>query len=149
MVGRWRKEMVASRERLRPCILIPTTGATPASRAVSCIVEISSPASTTAAISLATSCKTRSSASPSTPVAAAAANPSSGLPPLTVAFSSAGSSDPEGATLTYAWDFGDGATSTQANPTHTYPTAGPYVVKLTISDGVNFSPAADLHITVG
>src|SRR5262249_2088241 len=83
------------------------------------------------------------------PVAASAANPTAGLPPLTVAFSSAGSSDPEGATLTYAWNFGDGATSTQPNPTHTYQMAGPYVVKLTVSDGVNSTAATDLQITVG
>jgi glucose/arabinose dehydrogenase len=83
------------------------------------------------------------------PVAASGANPTAGLPPLTVAFSSAGSSDPEGATLSYTWNFGDGTTSTQANPTHTYQVAGPYIVKLTVSDGVNSTPAADLQITVG
>lgn len=32
----------------------------------------------------------------------------------------------------YAWEFGDGNTSTQANPTHTYATNGVYNVKLTI-----------------
>ncbi len=30
----------------------------------------------------------------------------------------------------YKWDFGDGITSTDANPTHTYATAGTYTVKL-------------------
>ena len=42
--------------------------------------------------------------------------------PLT--FSSAGSNDPEGQPITYVWDFGDGTTSTVANPTHTYTAAG-------------------------
>ncbi len=56
------------------------------------------------------------------PVAAASATPTSGAAPLTVTFSSAGSVDPEGAALTYSWDFGDGAASTAANPTHTYTT---------------------------
>ena len=54
------------------------------------------------------------------PVAIAAANPPSGPAPLAVSFSSAGSVDPEGQPLTYSWTFGDGTTSTAANPTHTY-----------------------------
>ncbi len=32
----------------------------------------------------------------------------------------------------YSWDFGDGTTSTLANPTHHYATAGEYDVKLTV-----------------
>lgn len=36
--------------------------------------------------------------------------------------------------VTYAWDFGDGQTSTAQNPTHTYTTGGPYVVKLTATN---------------
>lgn len=36
---------------------------------------------------------------------------------------------------TYAWDFGDGNTSTAANPSHTYGTGGNYTVTLTASNG--------------
>ncbi len=54
------------------------------------------------------------------PIAGAAPDRSFGPVPHAVAFSSAGSVDPEGAPLTYAWDFGDGATSTDPNPTHLY-----------------------------
>ncbi len=36
---------------------------------------------------------------------------------------------------TYAWDFGDGATSTEANPTHRYMHSGNYTVTLTASKG--------------
>jgi chitodextrinase len=32
----------------------------------------------------------------------------------------------------YEWDFGDGTTSTEANPTHAYDTAGEYTVTLTV-----------------
>src|SRR6185436_10063300 len=49
------------------------------------------------------------------PVAVAAANPTSGPAPLAVAFSSAGSSDPEGQPVTYSWTFGDGTTSNAPN----------------------------------
>ena len=44
--------------------------------------------------------------------------------------------DPEGDTLTYDWNFGDGsAHSTQASPVHTYADDGPYTATLTVSDG--------------
>lgn len=35
---------------------------------------------------------------------------------------------------TYLWDFGDGNTSTEENPSHTYELAGSYTVTLTITD---------------
>jgi hypothetical protein len=37
----------------------------------------------------------------------------------------------------YLWDFGDGATSSEPYPTHTYATTGNYLVTLTVSDGTN------------
>ena len=68
------------------------------------------------------------------PVAVASATPASGDVPISVGFSSAGSADPGGAVTSYAWDFGDGATSTQANPSHSYTAGGPYVATLTVTD---------------
>ena len=70
-------------------------------------------------------------------VNASATSPTSGPAPLAVAFSAAGSSDPEGQPLTYSWNFGDGATSNSANPSHTYTATGNYQARLTVSDGVN------------
>ena len=67
-------------------------------------------------------------------------------------FSSAGSIDPEGTSLTYAWDFdGDGTTdSTAANPTHTYTTNGAYTAKLTVTDQAGPDRASTTSpITVG
>jgi glucose/arabinose dehydrogenase/chitodextrinase len=83
------------------------------------------------------------------PVAAASATPTSGHAPLPVAFSSAGSSDPEGAPLSYSWAFGDGGTSNSANPTHTYQASGQYVARLTVSDGTNTAVSSDITIRVG
>ncbi|RYY64302.1 MAG: PKD domain-containing protein, partial [Chitinophagaceae bacterium] len=40
---------------------------------------------------------------------------------------------------TYAWDFGDGGTSTQASPSHTYTTAGTYTVTLTVTNAFTCS----------
>ena len=56
------------------------------------------------------------------PIAVASGTPTTGPVPLTVQFSSAGSRDPDGQAITYAWTFGDGGTSTAANPSHTYTT---------------------------
>jgi len=83
------------------------------------------------------------------PVVAASANPASGPTPLTVSFSSAGSSDPEGQPLTYSWTFGDGATSTEANPSHTYAAPGAYQARLEVSDGVNRSLSTPITISAG
>jgi hypothetical protein len=38
--------------------------------------------------------------------------------------------------VTYAWDFGDGGTSTDANPTYLYAAADTYTVVLTVTNGV-------------
>ena len=83
------------------------------------------------------------------PVVQASASPTEGPTPLTVTFSSAGSSDPEGQPLTYLWNFGDGQTSTAANPQHTYNAAGQYQARLTVSDGVNSTLSTPLSIAAG
>ncbi|HKY14153.1 MAG TPA: PKD domain-containing protein [Microthrixaceae bacterium] len=84
------------------------------------------------------------------PVANATATPSSGASPLTVGFSSAGSTDANGTITGYSWDFGDGsAPSTAANPTYTYSTPGKRTVKLTVTDNVGDSSSATTVVTVG
>ncbi|MDH6462304.1 glucose/arabinose dehydrogenase [Micromonospora sp. A200] len=83
------------------------------------------------------------------PTAKATANKTSGAAPLTVTFSSAGSSDPEGGALTYAWNFGDGTTSTAANPSKTYTTNGTYTATLTVKDPQNATGSASVLISVG
>ena len=58
------------------------------------------------------------------------------------------SSDPEGPIASYAWDFGDGGSSSQANPNHTYAAAGTYTVSLTVTDGNGVADTATKSITV-
>jgi PKD repeat protein/outer membrane protein W len=36
--------------------------------------------------------------------------------------------------VTYSWDFGDGSSSTEANPSHTFKTAGSYTVTLSVTN---------------
>ncbi|MEU8733344.1 PQQ-dependent sugar dehydrogenase [Streptomyces tendae] len=83
------------------------------------------------------------------PVAQAKANVTSGKAPLHVSFSSAGSTDADGDALTYAWDFGDGATSTAAAPSHTYTANGQYTATLEVTDTTGKSATASVQITVG
>lgn len=52
-----------------------------------------------------------------------------------IQFDGSDSYDPEGDTLTYSWDFGDGNMSSEQNPIHAYSTADTYTVALTVSDG--------------
>ena len=54
-----------------------------------------------------------------------------------VAFSAAGSSDPDGDTLTFEWDFGDGNTGTGLTTKHTYAQPGDYTAELAVGDGTH------------
>ena len=54
----------------------------------------------------------------------------------TTQFTSTSTTNPSGQQITsFLWDFGDGQTSTQQNPTHQYATAGSFHVTLTVSCG--------------
>jgi PKD repeat protein len=80
------------------------------------------------------------------PDAAFEATPTSGNAPLTVTFTDKSANNP----TSWAWDFGDGATSDKQNPVHTYSTAGDYTVTLTVSnDGGKTADEETTHIHVG
>ncbi len=70
-----------------------------------------------------------------------------GCADLTCTFSSAGTSDPDGTGLTYAWTFGDADTSTVANPSHTYGSSGNRNVTLTVTDPGGLSDSASVTAT--
>jgi PKD repeat protein len=79
---------------------------------------------------------------------ASAGGPYTGITGQQVAFSSAGSSDPDGDTLQYAWDFGDGATGTGAVSVHSYAAPGSFSVTLTVTDGRGGTATATGAVTV-
>ncbi|MEU9699379.1 ThuA domain-containing protein [Streptomyces sp. NPDC047981] len=83
------------------------------------------------------------------PVAEASANKTSGTSPLKVAFSSAGTTDDDGDALTYSWEFGDGGTSTAANPTYTYRKNGTYTATVTAKDTTGRTGSASVRVVVG
>lgn len=82
------------------------------------------------------------------PAAVASANPSSGVAPLPVNFSSAGSTDADGSLVSYSWSFGDGSSATGANASHTYPAAGSYTATLTVIDDGGLTATSTVSITV-
>ncbi len=74
------------------------------------------------------------------PIASFSAFPTSGKAPLNVSFTDKSTGTP----TAWKWDFGDGATSTEQNPMHTFSVAGTYTVNLT---AIN-SEGADSNISV-
>ena len=81
------------------------------------------------------------------PVAAAISDTTSGKVSLTVSFNGEDSSDPDGDTLAYTWNFGDGSISTEMNPTHMYTTVGSFIAVLTVDDD-SMTDTAQVDITV-
>lgn len=68
---------------------------------------------------------------------------------LTVTVNGSTSSDSDGTISTYAWQYGDGNTSTGVTPAaHTYSTAGTYTVSLTVTDNSGSSTATNHSVTV-
>ncbi|MFG3577644.1 PQQ-dependent sugar dehydrogenase [Micromonospora chersina] len=86
-----------------------------------------------------------------TPVPQVSAAPTNGVAPLTVTFSSEGTTDYDGDRLTYAWDFdNDGKVDSRAaNPTFTYRKNGLYNATLNVSDPGGLSASASVRIVVG
>lgn len=83
------------------------------------------------------------------PQAVFTANPVMGNAPLMVNFDASSSSDPDGDTLAYAWDFGDNTTlNGQEQPSHTYTVAGNYSARLTVTDANGGSDSIPINITV-
>lgn len=66
---------------------------------------------------------------------------------LTVTFSNT-SSDSDGDIASYFWEFGDGSTSTEANPVYAYSEAGIYDVTLTVTDATELSDSVTQSVNV-
>lgn len=75
--------------------------------------------------------------------------PTWGDAPLTVHFSAATSSDPDGQIASYNWDFGDGGKGTGLFAEHEYTKKGSFVITLTITDdkGATSSTKGTVFVT--
>ena len=76
------------------------------------------------------------------PVASFVANYTIGCIPVNIQFTDK-STSPTGSIVSWQWDFGDGATSTAPNPSHTYSNAGFYSVSLTVTSSSGCKSAAN------
>ncbi len=74
------------------------------------------------------------------------ANPTSGVAPLDVTFTSTVTGG--FGSYTYAWTFGDGGTSTVANPTHVYTAAGSFTSTLVVTDSQSTQKSSTTTVTV-
>lgn len=81
------------------------------------------------------------------PVAILGASPITGGAPLLVTFVGGNSTD-DVAVVSYLWNFGDGTSSTDADPEKIYTIPGSYVVELTVTDGGGLTHTATVTITV-
>ncbi len=81
------------------------------------------------------------------PIAQASASPTKGKEPLLVAFFGKGI-DNDGMIVSYHWDFGDGQSSDEQNPTHTYRSSGNYHVTLTVADDNGATDIDEIKIDV-
>jgi len=73
------------------------------------------------------------------------ADPKEGKAPLVVKFTDVSTGNPE----SWIWGFGDGSTSTQPNPVHTYSSPGAFQVNLTVIRGYNIDSSTQTIITGG
>lgn len=71
-----------------------------------------------------------------------------GVVNIAVNFTSAGSTDNDGSIEAFRWDFGDGAVSTLANPSHAYNSQGVYDVRLTVTDNEGATNTTSTKVTI-
>jgi hypothetical protein len=81
------------------------------------------------------------------PTASASSNATEGSAPIEIGFSSAGSFGDQ-PIVAYAWAFGDGSSSSEANPSYLYSSPGTYAATLSVADAMGLRDSATVVITV-
>jgi hypothetical protein len=81
------------------------------------------------------------------PIVTATANRTQGITPLNVSFKGT-ASDSDGTIVDYFWDFNDGTTTHEQNPTHVFENNGTYIVMFSATDNGGQTNSTTLVITV-
>jgi glucose/arabinose dehydrogenase/PKD repeat protein len=82
------------------------------------------------------------------PKARAEVEPTTAAKDAPLQFTGSGSTDPDGDTLAYHWDLGDGSESTEPDPTHAYAIKDTYTATLTVDDGHGHSDSDSVEVAV-
>jgi hypothetical protein len=82
------------------------------------------------------------------PPVAAVDGPYSAIVNESISMSAAGSTDADAQALTYAWNFGDGATASGVNVTHTYSAPGNYTVTVIVTDPLTLADTVTTTATI-
>ena len=82
------------------------------------------------------------------PTAVATPSTTQGRVPIGVSFDGGGSTDSDGVVTAYAWDFGDGGSTTGATASHVYESTGTFTVTLTVTDDDGATGSTTQTITV-
>jgi PKD repeat protein len=85
---------------------------------------------------------------PKTPPVAVIEAPASGQVGAVLNFSGSNSSDSDGSIAGYTWDFGDSATGSGVNVTHSYGISGTYQITLTVVDNDGLTAQASQAVTI-
>ena len=76
---------------------------------------------------------------PGEPPIADAGGPYTGVINIPLSFDGSGSNDSDGTITNYTWNFGDGNSSSEIKPSHTYSKSGNYSVTLNVTDNTSLS----------
>jgi PKD repeat protein len=82
------------------------------------------------------------------PVVALSVSPATGVAPLSVTASTAGSTAPNGSIASTSIDFGDGTVASAASASHVYSAAGSFTVKATVTDNVGVKGSAQTTVSI-
>lgn len=82
------------------------------------------------------------------PPVASAGGPYSGIRGTAISLNGSASGDPDGAIVSFTWNFGDGTTGTGATVDHVYATAGSFTATLTVTDNESATGSASAAVTV-